>query len=189
METNDRGRFDEVLNKALRQYGNVEPRIGLENRILANMEVAGTRAHSGYRWVLAGAIATALVIAIGGGIWHQALIPKQNVPASAVSQNALGEVSSATVPRTPQIAKTRASRQRRHVAAGSSVASTRSPKLDQFPSPLPLSQQELLFASYAEHFPKEALLIAQEQRDFEEEIRLAERDVRQLPQVYIEEGE
>ncbi len=175
METNDRDRFDELLDKALRQYGNVEPRIGLEKRILANMQVAGNRAHSGYRWLLAGTIATALVIAIGSGVWHQALIPKQNVPP-AVPRNALGEVSSATVPRTQQIANTRASRQRRHVPAGSSVASTSSPKLAQFPSPLPLSQQELLLASYAEHFPKEALLIAQEQRNFEEEIRLAEGD-------------
>ena len=189
METNDRDRFDDVLDKVLRQYGNVEPRIGLENRILANMQVAGKRAHSKYRWFLAGAVATALVIAISGGVWHQYSIPKHTVPAPAVPQNELGEVRSATVPRTPQIAKTRASRQHRPATAGSSVASTSGRRLDQFPSPLPLSQQELLFASYAEHFPKEALLIAQEQRDFEEEIRQAERDARQLPQVRIEKGE
>jgi len=167
METNDRDRFDDVLDKVLRQYGNVEPRIGLENRILANMQVAGKRAHSKYRWFLAGAVATALVIAISGGVWHQYSIPKHTVPAPAVPQNELGEVRSATVPRAPQIAKTRASRQRRPATAGSNVASTSGRRLDQFPSPLPLSQQELLFASYAEHFPKEALLIAQEQRDFE----------------------
>lgn len=189
METRDRDRFDDVLDKALRHYGNVEPRIGLENRILTNMQVVGKRAHSGDGWVLAGAIATALVIAIGGGIWHQDLIPKQNVPVSLVPKNALRPASSATVPRTPEIAKTRTSRQRRRTVAASTAASTHSPKLDQFPSPFPLSQQELLFASYAEHFPKEALVLVQEQRDFEEEIRLAERDARQLPQVYIEKGE
>jgi hypothetical protein len=33
-------------------------------------------------------------------------------------------------------------------------------------------------ASYAEHFPKEALLIVQQQRAFEEETRLAEQDAR-----------
>jgi hypothetical protein len=188
METNDRDRFDDVLDKALRHYGNVEPRIGLESRILANMQVAGKRALSGYRWVLAGAIATALVIAIDGGIWHQALMPKQNITLPPVPKNALRAVGSETIPRTPQIAKTRAPRQRRYTSAASSVASTSTPKLDRFPSPLPLSQQELLFASYAEHFPKEALLLVQEQRDFEEDIRLAERDARPIPQVYIEKG-
>jgi hypothetical protein len=173
METNGKDRFDELLDKALHQYGKVEPRIGLENRILANMQVAGNRAHSAYGWLLVGAIATTLVIAIGSGVWHQASNPKQNVPP-VVRQDAARQGSSATTWRTPHIAKRRASRHQ--AAAGYSVASTGSPKLGQFPSPLPLSEQELLLASYAEHFPNEALLIAQEQRDFEEELRQAERD-------------
>lgn len=201
METNDRDPFDNMLGKALRQYGDVEPRIGLENRILANLQVAGNRAHSKYRWVLAGAAATVLIIAISGGIWHRALAPARNITISAVPKNALQAVGSKTVPQTPQVAKTRARRQRRHNIAAASVASNSTPKLDQFPSPLPLSQQdqfpsplpltqqELLFASYAEHFPKEALLLVQEQRDFEEEIRVAELAASQLPQVSIEKGE
>jgi hypothetical protein len=173
MEIKRRDRFDELLDKALRQYGNVEPRIGLEKRILANMQVAGNRSHSpGYRWLVAGTIATALVIAVATGIWHEALTPKQNVPAPAVTQDAVREVSSATIPRNPQLVKPRTSRRQQRAVAGS----TDSPRLARFPAPLPLSQQELLLARYAEHFPKEALLVAQKQRDFEEEIRQAELD-------------
>jgi hypothetical protein len=50
--------------------------------------------------------------------------------------------------------------------------------MDRFPSPQPLTQEELLFADYARHFPKEATLIAQEQQSFEQEIRRAEESLR-----------
>jgi len=176
METKDRDRFDELLDKALHQYGNVEPRIGLERRILANMQVAENRVHTGFRWLAAGIVAAALGIAMGTGIWHQALTPKQNIAAPTLPQDGARNVSSATIPSHARLIRPRTSQPRRHTAAGSSVALVDSPRLDQFPSPLPLSQEELLLASYAEHFPKEALLVAQEQRNFEEEIRLAELD-------------
>ena len=176
METNHRDRFDELLDKALHQYGYVEPRLGLEKRILANMQVAGNRGLSGYRWLLAGTVTATLVVAMATGIWHRVLTPKQNVAAPAASQDAMKEVSSATIPRNPRLVQPRTSRRRRRAVEGSRVASADSPRLARFPAPLPLSQEELLLARYAEHFPKEALLVAQEQRDFEKEIQLAERD-------------
>ncbi len=43
------------------------------------------------------------------------------------------------------------------------------PKLDQFPSPQPLSEQELALANYATTFPEEAVLIATAQEEFEKE--------------------
>jgi hypothetical protein len=53
------------------------------------------------------------------------------------------------------------------------------PKLDVFPSPLPLSEQEKMLASYVAEYPKEAALIARLrtealQREFEEEMRAEE---------------
>ena len=178
MKTPDKGSLDEWLDKALQQYGNAEPGIGLENRILANLEAAGKRAHRGYGWLLAGASVAVLVMATGNEIWRQALHPRRDAPALAARQNAVKEVSPAMAPQTKPVARSRRSRPRRRAFAGSQVASTNTPRLGQFPSPLPLSQQELSMASYAEHFPKEALLIVQQQRVFEEETRLAEQDAR-----------
>jgi hypothetical protein len=176
MEIKHRDRFDELLDKALRQYGNIEPRIGLETRILANIRAAGNRSHWRHTWLVAATVTAALVISMAIGIWHQVLTPKQNVPAPAVSQDAMKEVNSATIPRNPRLVKPRTSRRRQRSIPGSNLGSPDSPRLDKFPSPLPLSQEELLLARYAEHFPKEALLVAQKQRDFEEEIRQAELD-------------
>jgi hypothetical protein len=56
-----------------------------------------------------------------------------------------------------------------------------SPKLDQFPSPQPLSEQEKILASYVNQFPDHAALLAQARmemlrRDREEELRQAGAD-------------
>jgi hypothetical protein len=45
------------------------------------------------------------------------------------------------------------------------------PKLDQFPSPQPLSEQELALARYVHDFPREATLIALAQAEHEKEIQ------------------
>jgi hypothetical protein len=41
------------------------------------------------------------------------------------------------------------------------------PKLDQFPSPQPLSEEEQALVHYVQSFPKEATLIAKTQEEFE----------------------
>jgi hypothetical protein len=45
------------------------------------------------------------------------------------------------------------------------------PKLDQFPSPQPLSAEEIALARYVKNFPKEAQLVADAQEEFELETR------------------
>ena len=44
------------------------------------------------------------------------------------------------------------------------------PRLDQFPSPRALSEQEKLLVRYVHEFPEEAVLIAQAQAESEKEI-------------------
>ena len=61
-----------------------------------------------------------------------------------------------------RLAATRVAQPRKTVAAD--------PKLDQFPSPQPLSAEEIALAQYARNFPKEAQLVAQAQEEFEIEI-------------------
>jgi hypothetical protein len=59
------------------------------------------------------------------------------------------------------------------------------PKLDVFPSPLPLSEQEKILASYVSEYPKHAALVAEARMDdlrqeTEERRRIAsERNERQ----------
>src|SRR5579862_127083 len=73
MKTRDSDYLDEWLDKALQQYGNPEPRIGLESRILANMEAAGKRALFGYSyaWLLAAASMATVLVGIWFGVWHR----------------------------------------------------------------------------------------------------------------------
>ena len=65
------------------------------------------------------------------------------------------------------------------LASNQTLAAT--PKLDQFPSPQPLSEQEQILMSYVAKYPEKAALIAQAraealQRDREEELAEAAKD-------------
>jgi len=51
------------------------------------------------------------------------------------------------------------------------------PKLDQFPSPQPLTAEQIALAEYAKNFPKEARLVAQAQEEFELEAQKEMNDV------------
>jgi hypothetical protein len=62
------------------------------------------------------------------------------------------------------------------------------PKLDQFPSPRPLSEQEQILATYVAQFHDEAVLIARArkeamERDREKELREAPSDGNEDSQV------
>ncbi|MGO9863634.1 MAG: hypothetical protein ACLPLR_08495 [Terriglobales bacterium] len=61
------------------------------------------------------------------------------------------------------------------------LAAARMPKLEQFPSPQPLSEQEKILVSYVTKYPEIAALVAQDQadslkRDREEEAAEAAKD-------------
>lgn len=180
MKVQDSERLDEWLDKALQQYGNAEPRIGLEYRILANIEATGKRALFGYPygWLLAATSAAALLIGIWGGIWHRPPAALKREPTQQIAGNVGKEVGPTKTPAArPRHTGTKLPPQRQtHVARNAGL--TRDPRLDQFPSPRPLSEQEVILTKYAERFPKEARLIAQEQDKFQQEIQLAEQEMK-----------
>src|SRR5690348_10129469 len=67
MGPNDRDQFDDLLDSALKQYGAVEPRAGLEGRILANFACADRQPRLGSHWVvwglpIAGTVGIAIVL-------------------------------------------------------------------------------------------------------------------------------
>lgn len=54
------------------------------------------------------------------------------------------------------------------------LAIVKPPKLEQFPSPIPLNEQEKMLARYVQEFPRKAALVARAQTD------LRKRDEREM---------
>jgi len=179
MKTRDSDHLDEWLDKALQQYGNPEPRIGLESRILANMEAARESGVFGrpFGWLFAAASLAVMLIVIWLGIWHRPLAAPQRVAGQQTAGNAVPQsgVKTLLAARPRHTGTKLPPRRQTHLAhAGLS----REPRLDQFPSPRPLSEQEVLLTQYAKRFPTEARLVAREQDKFQQEIQQAEQEMK-----------
>lgn len=151
--------FDRALDAALAKHASVEPRAGLEQRILANLRTAEVRA--GHRtWIWGFGAAIAAVIVVTGAIAWRSSTPRhaplaghpptaQQMPAQVANhiQN--------TVPPRKRVSRPRIGRRAQQ------ETTVANPKLDVFPSPLPLSEQEKLLAIYVGQFPEHAALIAE----------------------------
>jgi hypothetical protein len=167
-----RDQLDDILDAALAKYA-AEPRTGLEDRVLANLRTENAQASNDVRWrwwqlwqwTTAAAVAVGIVVAVF--MWrsvqssHPAIA---NRPAIATpAHSTLSSEQPAT-----QIAQSHSgdstqlhphSAIERHPHSNSTVA-TAAPKLDQFPSPQPLSEQEKILADYVAQFHAQAVLIA-----------------------------
>jgi hypothetical protein len=152
MELKDRDFIDEWLERALKQCGMAEPRPGLENRILAGIRAERERvAISAWSWrpVWVGLAAILMVAGV-------ALLRSTHEVAPPV----VSHVTAPAVSKSPE--------HRAIASAGKSLAHTTrksnaAPRLEQFPSPQPLSEQEEILARYLRQFPREAGLVAQAQ--------------------------
>jgi hypothetical protein len=172
------------LESALGQYGKVEPRTGLESRLLANLRVERNRIASRRRWWWATGAATALAVIVaavwvGEGDRERNPGSKAGVSTSASSSTMTHrEAAPRPIEPRPALGATHAvtaaakhgptTRPLRDLAVG------RTPKLAQFPSPRPLSEQEKILMSYVAQYPQTAALVAQDraealERDLEEE--------------------
>lgn len=181
----DRDGLDRTLDAALTQYASAEPREGLEERIMANLRSADTRAaqRAWWNWGFAVALAAVLIIA-AVVVWrwnkptHQPIaIDPMLKQAPVAPYVARGDEKSASPRKSLPRRRLRRQPERAIVAAG--------PKLDVFPSPLPLSEQEKILASYVAGYPEHASLVAEARMDAlrhedEERRRITgERDERQ----------
>ena len=148
--------LDRLLDAALKQYAAVQPREGLEGRILARMrsETAESASHAWWRWLTAAAAVAALALII-----TMALRPHAR-PQPMVAQHPSGTLPAAKLAASSQPKKA-VQRPTRRVHAVADIQVPKAlPKLDQFPSPQPLSEQEKLLASYVAVYPKQAALLA-----------------------------
>jgi len=175
-ETNHRedprgGDLDRLLDAALAKYADATPREGLEERILANLGTEHVReaANSWWKLSLVAAVAAVAVLAIVvslrfGKTAHPVIANHVPVSMSASSHSPLpAETQAASHETTVHLGAVR--RAARHLAQPAAVVAD-GPKLDQFPSPQPLSEEEKAALEYVERYPEQASLMAQAQTAF-----------------------
>ncbi len=160
MTADDRERKIEVwLDEALSHYSDVQPRPGLEQRILANLEARQRAPRRLWRWAWIPAMA---VLLLAGGLWW--LNRRPAAPAVVVMKAPPQRTENAGL--NPRIITPTAPKLHRYVAPKRVVAAATpapAPRQEVFPSPSPLSEQERLALSLVRRAPEEALNLAQAQ--------------------------
>ena len=157
--------LDRMLNTGLASYAAVEPRAGLNDRILANLRMQQAQPPSRWwQWSLAAGLAA--VIAVTITLWWRVQTPVPPVVSRPTVTKPYGVNS------MPQLARQGSGplepEKSRRTGQGHRIAPVLAaePKLDQFPSPQPLSPEEIALARYVQNFPKEAQLVARAQEEF-----------------------
>jgi hypothetical protein len=172
------------LNAALAKYADVEPRAGLETRVLANMQTERARVSdpAWWRWSCATALAAVIVVAFAlawrsGKPSHPVVA---NHPSTATQSTKEPATHAASNREENEVRPTRPTLSHKVAAqrSDSPVMASAQPKLDHFPSPQPPSQQELALRRYVSQFPQEATLIARAQEEYEKEIQQQMKDAR-----------
>jgi hypothetical protein len=161
-ETQDE--LDRVLDAALAKYAAAEPRAGLEARVLADLRAEREQVpdRSWWRWsavaVLASVVVVAVTLAWRSGRPSLPVVKNDpsapaNVSKEPKRQVASDGVGSGVRPPRPGTGP--------KVAVSPNVPiAVAHPKLGQFPSPHPLSEQEKILQNYVAKYPEQAVLVA-----------------------------
>ena len=157
-------KLDELLDSMLREYSAVEPRPGLETRILANLKSSRSERKPWFSisvWAWSGAAVTVVLLAVL--VLHLARPAVQPPPARVEAVKA-----SPVQPAPVNAAKSHETERRQarmiHRAHKQNVQKVVDNRPDVFPTPAPLSEQEKLLMRYLAGTPKEEL-IAQSRPD------------------------
>jgi hypothetical protein len=160
-------RFDRELDEVLAKYAAVEPRAGLEERILANLRASPEHApvRGWWRWPGIVAFAAVVIVVALSLVWRSG--PRLNKEAAHPSPAIQDDVTSGTQvaahggsnPVRP-MRSTAVSKATTHTAPRSPAVAAAAPHMEQFPSPQPLSEQEQILASYVVKFQDHATLVA-----------------------------
>jgi hypothetical protein len=177
---NPNNALDRELDAALSKFAAVGPRTGLEDRILANLRGQQARVpqRSWWRWPALAALAAAIVVTLFLAWRPQSPVQKIASNPSATTQidGHVGTETNNGRSDATQLSDVRSGRRLKPRAVSHAVrVASAAPKLDQFPSPQPLSEQERILARYIANFPQQAALVAQaradaQRRDAAEEI-------------------
>jgi hypothetical protein len=132
---------DELLDASLKQYRGEEPRSGLEMRILAGVRTQERAAR--LRWLGWAVAVCAGILAVIALTLHFARAPlRQSTPRASLPQPVT------TPPAPPTVSRQQPLLTPRRPGVGVRRAATRRSRPEQFPTPLPLTQQEKLLLAY-----------------------------------------
>ncbi len=163
--------MDLALDAALAKYSAVEPRAGLEQRIMANLkaQTAISPVHVWWRWAVAiGSFA--IVCFVAAYSWNLLTRPHPIASDPAKEIRSAPEAPKQPVKSAIQANIAPPSPQRKGgTHAMNPVVVPRTPRLNQFPNPQPLTPEEVALARYVAQFPAEATLIAQAQEEYAKE--------------------
>jgi hypothetical protein len=153
--------IDDMLDSLLANYSSAEPRPGLETRILANLRDAEeNKSPAGwwnFRWLWTGAVVAAIIVAavlING--WHR-VAPPTNVIVKTSPSTPQPEIQ----PHAPIAPKEVARVPRRKPPAArqpENAMLTMKDRPANFPTPVPLSEQERMMFTYLANTPKEVIV-------------------------------
>jgi hypothetical protein len=175
--------LDRMLDSALAKYAAVEPRAGLQERILARLYYESPQVvRTWWRWGLAFAVTAIAVAAVGLALrpaTHSEPVvknfPSITAPKITIPQNRetkKPEVQTANeIPSTAEQRHGESAHKDRPQFTRTEVAVTPVPRLEHFPSVQTPSPEVAAMVQYAKQFPQDALVIAQAQEEFEAEIQ------------------
>lgn len=180
-------RLNDLLDSMLSRYSSADPRPGLETRILAKVKDAEAPKRPWFwnlRWLAAGAVGVAVAAVIVFVLFSRTAAPG---PQPQVQTNVKTPPTRVTPPEETTLSKTviLPDRSRRSASVPTHETLVVAARLEVFPKPVPLSEQEILLLRYMASTPREEL-IAQSHPD-EPPADLGQdtppvRDLTQVPQ-------
>jgi hypothetical protein len=185
MKPKDQENLHRWLDTALVEYGNTEPRPGLEARVLATLSAERERITARQRWFWALTLTvTAAVIILA--VWMENNTGlRTKAPTSVTTAS---EQQAESKQRPVETAKPDVHQQSRKIAsprvhrnqAAHSFEAAAAPKLDRFPSTQPLSEQERLLLAYLNQTPKEEVILAIAKTKSNEDLRVKDLEIQSL---------
>jgi hypothetical protein len=171
---------DRELDMVLAKYASIEPRAGLEQRVLANLRAERQPVLKLWSWRRTAVAAVLLAIMAAVLSWRSgrpgpstiAQRPPRTASSIPQSEQVSASAGAEENGSRPSTVFDRPAVRRAQPAVVVSAAAAVQHKLDQFPSPRPLSEQEQILVNYVAKYPETAALIAQartEEREKERE--------------------
>jgi hypothetical protein len=165
--------LDTWLDKALQQHGAAEARPGLEARIFANLAANSSTERPVRKWGWTLPFATSLILVFS--VWltyHGRLLnTRPNVLSNRPGTMHIGPVHRPLEPaQSPESREVIAGVRAEKIYPRASRRLANVPRLPQFPSQRPLSEQEQLLKQYVEQCPGEAMVVARAQTEIQKEL-------------------